>query len=392
MRLVHITTIDLSLRFLLRDQLRAFHEAGFEVIGMSAPGPWVADLEADGVRHVAVPALERRWAPAADARAFVTLLSALRGCRPAIVHTHTPKARILGRAAARLAGVPIVVNTFHGLYGMEGALRRRLYMVLERAAARWSDFDFSQSQEDLEALRASRVVSPDRSAYLGNGVNLQVFDPGRVDRHAVRSRLGINPEAIVVGTVGRLVWEKGYREFFAMAEALRRAMSETVILAVGPRDEEKRDAVPLSVVEDLQRRGVVRFLGMRTEMPELYAAMDVFVLPSYREGFPRAAVEAAAMGLPLVLTDIRGCREVARDGHNGYLVRPRDADALSAGVLRLIHDPGLRARFGQESRRRALAEFDERRVIGTTLEVYRRFLEEKRSVIAGAHQESRARG
>ena len=391
MRLAHLTTVDLSLRFLLRDQLRAFREAGFDVVAMSAPGPWVADLEQDGVEHVPVPALERRWAPIADLRAFVVLLAALRRHRPIIVHTHTPKARILGRIAARLAGVPVVVNTFHGLYGIEGSpMRRRLFLLLERVAARWSDFEFCQSREDLDTLHGAGVVGPSRSAYLGNGVNLRMFDPEQVDARAVRECLGIRPDAVVVGTVGRLVWEKGYREFFAMAEALRREDPRLVTLAVGPHEPGKADAVPARVVDDLGRRGVVQFLGMRTDMPELYAAMDIFVLPSYREGFPRAAVEAAAMRLPLVLTDIRGCREVVQDGRNGFLVPARDGARLLDRVRRLVQDPGLRSRFGQDSRQRALEEFDEQRVIATTLHVYRRLLLEKTGVALGPHQESRA--
>jgi glycosyltransferase involved in cell wall biosynthesis len=384
-RLAHITTVDLSLRFLLRDQLRAFVDAGYDVVAMSAPGPWVAGLEQVGVRHIAVPSLYRRWAPMADLHAFVGLVRALRQCRPTIVHTHTPKARILGRLAARVAGVPIVVNTFHGLYGVErGRLRRRLFLCLERVAARWSDFEFSQSLEDLATLRAARVADPDRSAYLGNGVDLGQFDPDRVDRRAARTHLGIDQQAVVVGTVGRLVWEKGYREFFTMAETLSRCEPKVVVLAIGPHEPGKRDAVPQGVVQDLERRGIVRFLGMQIDMPPLYAAMDLFVLASYREGFPRAAVEAAAMGLPLVLTDIRGCREVVQEGDNGYLVPLRDARRLTEAVQRLLRDRALRIRLGQASRRRAMAEFDERRVIATTLDVYRRLLEERPHLSADA--------
>jgi glycosyltransferase involved in cell wall biosynthesis len=390
-RLAHLTTADISLRFLLRDQLTAFQDAGFDVIAMSAPGPWVDDLQRDGIRYVPVPGLERRWAPVADLRAFAGLLAALRRVRPTIVHTHTPKARIIGRLAARMAGVPIVVNTFHGLYGVEGArTRRRLFLWLERLGARWSDFEFCQSREDLETLHTARVVGPERSAFLGNGVNLGWFDPDRMGGGAVRKELGIDPTAVVVGMVGRLVWEKGYREFFAMAETLKTANPDLVVLVVGPHEPGKRDAVSPEVVEDLSRRGVVRFLGMRTEMPAVLAAMDIFVLPSYREGFPRAAVEAAAMGLPLVLTDIRGCREVVADGLNGYLVPTRDVEALVDRVRRLTQDRDLRLRLGQHSRQRALAEFDERRVISTTLAVYRRLLTEKVRVTLGAHQGSTA--
>jgi glycosyltransferase involved in cell wall biosynthesis len=388
-RLAHMTTVDLSLRFLLLNQLRAFREEGFEVVGISAPGPWVRELEAEGFAHLAVPALQRRWAPLADVRALVALVAVLRRHRPTIVHTHTPKAGVLGRVAARLAGVPIVVNTVHGFYAAEGpALRRRFFLLLERIAARCSHFEFCQSDEDLTTLRRLGVVAADRSDYLGNGVDLQAFDRQRVDREQTRRRLGIDPDAVVVGTVGRLVWEKGYREFFTMAERLSDAAPRTVVLAVGPAEPGKGDGVPSRVVDDLDRRGIVRFLGMRVDMPELYAAMDVFVLPSYREGFPRSAVEAAAMGLPLVLTDIRGCREVVEDGRNGFLVPARDAEALLNRTRRLVQDAALRARFGRASRDRAAAQFDERRIIRATLAVYHRLLAERQRISIGAHQES----
>src|SRR3990172_5103783 len=393
LRLAHITTVDLSLRFLLLEQLQAFRGEGFEVLALSGRGPCVPDIERAGVEHVPVPALQRRWAPVADIAALIQLVIALRRRRPMIVHTHTPKAGVLGRIAARLAGVPIVINTTHGLYAVDGPrVRRGFFLMMEWLAARCSDFELCQSREDLERLRRLHIVDAARSAYLGNGVNLDVFNPDRVDGHGARTALGIPADAIVVGTVGRLVWEKGYREFFAMAESLRHEVPGVVFVAIGPTDLGKADAVETRVIDDLSRRDVVRFLGLRTDMPELYAAMDIFVLPSYREGFPRSAVEAAAMGRPLVLTDIRGCREVVAQGRNGFLVPPRDAGALRARVMELITDPGLRARMGRESRARAVAEFDERRVIATTLDVYRRLLQEKRDVWIGSHQESRARG
>jgi glycosyltransferase involved in cell wall biosynthesis len=385
-RLAHITTVDLSLRFLLRDQLLAFRTAGFEVFGVSAPGPWVDDLRREGVEHVPVPSLERRWNPTGDVRALVRLIALLREIRPTIVHTHTPKAGVLGRIAARLAGVPIVLNTVHGLYGTDGSsARRRFFLLMERVAAWCSDFEFCQSREDLETLRRLGIVDAGRSAYLGNGVDVQTFDPGRIDGRAARTRLDIAPDALVVGTVGRLVWEKGYREFFAMAEGLKLENPRVVVLAVGPRENEKGDAVPAGTLDDLAGRGVVRFLGMRTDMPEIYATMDIFVLPSYREGFPRSAIEAAAMGRPLVLTDIRGCREVVEEDRNGFLIPPRRADILLDRVRRLAGDAGLRQRFGQESRRRARAEFDEHRVVETTLGVYRRLLTEKHGIPIGSH-------
>jgi len=390
-RLLHLTTVDLSLRFLLGDQLRAFRDAGFEVLGASAPGPWTAELEQEGITHVSIPALRRSWSPAADMRALIDLVKAFRRHRPLIVHTHTPKAGVLGRVGARIAGVPLVVNTVHGLYGYDRpGLRRWIPLLLEGMAARFSDFEFCQSQEDLDTLRRLHAVGVDRSAYLGNGVDLSRFNPAIIDRTEARERLGIGPDSVVVGTVGRLVWEKGYREFFAMADRFQRLGRHVDVLVAGPHEPVKRDAVPGNVIDDLSRQGTVRFLGMRADIPWVYRAMDIFVLPSYREGFPRSAVEAAAMGLPLVLTDIRGCREVVREGSNGFLIPPKDADALFDRVERLTTDLDLRTRLGLESRRRALAEFDEARVIRETLSVYRRLLRDKLGLKDGYRPESAA--
>jgi len=389
-KLAHVTTSDISLELLLGHQLEAYGAAGFAVTGISAPGPWGSALARRGINHLPVPWLRRAWAPLADARAFVSLVRLFRQERFDIVHTHTPKAGVLGRLAARLAGVPLVVNTVHGFYVGEGAWRRRLLLWAERLAARCSDFELCQSREDLEALTRMGVLRPERSAYLGNGVDLRAFDPAAVDRSQARDRFGIAPDAVVIGTVGRLVWEKGYREFFAMAQRLAERNPAPVVLAVGPKETAKADAVPTPLIDDLSRRGVVRFLGLRTDMPELYAALDIFVLASHREGFPRSAIEAAAMGLPLVLTDIRGCREVVSDGCNGFLVPVGDPDALVARVEQLVGDPALRARLGRESRRRAVAEFDEQRVIETTLTVYHRLLRERSGARVGAHQARRA--
>ncbi len=390
MNLAHVTTSDISLALLLGHQLTAYRAAGFDVTGISGPGPWVAGLQARGIRHLVVPSLVRSWSPASDARAFADLFRLFRRERFDIVHTHNPKTGVFGRIAARLAGVPVVVNTVHGLYGVDrrGA-RRTVFLTMERLAAACSDFEFCQSREDLEHLRALRIVRPDRSLHIGNGVDLTVFDPAAADRAAVRAALGIEDSAIVVGTVGRLVWEKGLREVFQAAEALRTERPNVQFLIVGPTDADKADAVPADVIADLEQRGVIRFLGLRHDVRDLYRAMDIFVLASYREGLPRSAVEAAAMALPMVLTDIRGCREVINDGEGGFLAPPRAAAALQTALRRLIDDAPARKRFGEANRKKAVDAFDERRIASQILETYRRLLTEKHGhAIDGLNQES----
>ena len=377
LKVAHLTTVDLTLRFLLLGQLRRLRDEGFEVTGISAPGPWTAELEAEGIRHIPWPHATRSWDPRADARAFAELLAILRRERFDVLHTHNPKPGVLGRLAGRLTGVPVVVNTVHGLYATpdDRLAKRALVLGMERLAARCSDLELYQSQEDLDWARRIRLVRPGRSLLLGNGTDLARFDPDQVGAErlaALRRQLGLPGDALVVGMVGRLVAEKGYREYFAAARAVRRAEPRARFLAIGGPDPDKPDAIGRA---ELDRAAAdVTVTGWRNDVAELLPLLDVFVLASWREGMPRSAIEAAAAGRALVLTDIRGCREVARHEREALLVPTRDADALAAAILRLLADAELRRRLGAAARRRAQERFSEAEVAGRVLAAYRRLL------------------
>ncbi|MGH2595280.1 MAG: GNAT family N-acetyltransferase [Actinomycetota bacterium] len=370
-RVAHVTTVDLSLRFLLLPQLRALRDAGFDVSTISAPGPWVPELQAEGFRHIPWMHATRSWDPREDVLAFRELLAIFRRERFDLVHTHNPKPGVMGRVAARLAGVPCVIDTVHGLYATpDNGLGRRLpVLTAEWVAARFSDLELYQSAEDLAWARRLRVTRPGRSIHLGNGIDLSQFSPDLAGEERVRklrSELGIAEDELVVGTVGRMVREKGYLELFEAARIIRSSRPNVRFLVVGDRDADKADAV--SQDEILAVGGDFVFVGWREDVADLMALMDVFALPSWREGMPRSAIEAAASGVPLVLTDIRGCREVARDGVEGLLVPVRDPRRLAEAILRLLEDPALRRRLGAAARARAESRFDERRVAATVVE------------------------
>jgi glycosyltransferase involved in cell wall biosynthesis len=171
---------------------------------------------------------------------------------------------------------------------------------------------------------------------------------------------------VMLISVGRLVAEKGFPE---LLEASSAASDRHALVIVGPEDPDKTDALPAELVASARRRGV-RFLGHRDDVDRLLGAADVFVLASHREGFPRAAMEAAASGLPIIATDIRGCRQVVEDGETGYLVPRRDPAALTAAMQTLIRDGELRRRMGKAGLLKAEAEFDERTVIARVLHAY----------------------
>jgi glycosyltransferase involved in cell wall biosynthesis/ribosomal protein S18 acetylase RimI-like enzyme len=377
-KVAHLTTVDLSLRFLVRPQLLAVKESGGEAIGVSAPGPWVGELETDGIRHVPLTASTRGVSIINDFKAIFQFWRVLRREQFTVLHTHNPKPGLYGRILGRIAGVPLVVNTLHGLYATEDdpPLKRGLVYSLEGVASRFSDAELFQNEEDLVFCRRTRIIPRAKSRLLGNGVNLERFDRARVDpgaRARIRAELGALDDDVVVGMVGRLVSEKGYLELF---EAANRLGPGYVVVVIGPDDPDKSDALPPEAITNATEAGV-RFLGMRTDMDDLYSAMDLFVLPSHREGFPRAAMEAAAMGLPVVATNIRGCRQVVEDGVNGLLIPVDDPAALAGAILKLGGDRELLQSMSEASARVARERFDENDVVRIVMETYRDGLKAK---------------
>jgi len=392
-RVVHVTTADLSLVLLLGPQLRAFAAAGMEVIGVSAPGPWTEQLAEWGIRHEPLHHATRSSAVLHDGLALGELTNLLRRIRPDIVHTHNPKPGLYGRVAARLAGVPVVVNTVHGLYATpeDSVARRALVYSAERAASVCSQAELVQNAEDLEVLRRLHVPAA-KLVLLGNGVDLARFgpagDPAAVAR--ARASLGLPLDKVVVGMVTRLVWHKGLKELFSAAAALRDRRPDIVFCVVGPDDPDKGEALSADDIAAARSLGNVTFAGLRHDVEDLYCAFDIYALPSYREGFPRSAMEAAASGLPVVATDIRGCRQVVEDGTTGLLVPPRDAGALRAAIEELADDATLRAAMGKAALAKAEAEFDDRRVIELTLATYTRLLDARPDARSGRHRRRRS--
>lgn len=377
-RLVHLTTTDISLELLLGPQLSAFVDAGYEVIGVSAPGPFVPQIEARGVQHVPLANATRAMAPHKDLLAIGELTRLFRRLRPDIVHTHNPKPGLYGRIAARAARVPVVVNTVHGLYAMpeDDWKKRAVVYSLERLASTCSDAELVQNPEDLVTLRRVLHEPAAKLTLLGNGIDLSRFGdhPDRDEvRAKVRAELGVDDATVVVGAVGRLVLEKGYVELFEAWERVRGDHPDAVLVVVGPSDDDKADAMPAEVMQRAHDTGV-RFLGMRDDVDELYLGMDLYVLASHREGFPRSAMEAAASGLPIIATDIRGCRQVVEHGVTGLLVPVRSAEGLEQALAQLLADPQRLAQMSAAAANRAVVEFDQQRQIDTTLSTYDRLL------------------
>ncbi|HOX06545.1 MAG TPA: glycosyltransferase family 4 protein [Planctomycetota bacterium] len=379
-RVLHLAAVDDSFRYVLGRQLCWLRDAGFEVHAACRPGRHAGHIRSALGIPLHPVRISRRMNPAADLLALWDLRRLFRRERFDIVHLHFPKATLLGAIAAAWAGVPVVVNTLRPVLQphMTG-LRRRLLVALDRFTARRCARLLAQNPDDIGRYVGLGICPEGKLRPLGNGIELERFDPARVApdaRAAVRREAGIPADALVVGMVGRLTAEKGYAEFFRAVGLMRAARPDVRFLVAGESMPGERGVLPADLPSRMGLAGCGAMLGMREDVERLYAAMDLLVFPSHREAFPRVLMEAAAMGLPLVASDVSGCRRCVRDGENGFLVPVGDAPGFARRALELAGSPELRARMGAASRRLALAEFDER-------EVFRRVAENYRELLAG---------
>jgi glycosyltransferase involved in cell wall biosynthesis len=371
-RVAHLTTEDLSLVTLLGAQLEASVAAGDEVLALSAPGPHVERLVPWGVRHVPLPFTAAGPVdPRRAASAALQLGRVLRTERPDVLHTHAPWAAAMGRIVGRAAGVPVIVNSCHGSFSRPGSQRlvRAGAFTAEAIAARCSDAELFLNADDLEVAERWRIVRRDHAALLGNGIDLERFTaPTPEVRELARRRLGIGPGHVAVGYVGRLVDAKGVPE---LVEAVYSLGVPFRLVLVGHHDPTDAASVDPALLDRVRADGGL-VLGHRDHLEDLYPAFDMLVLPSHREGAPRALMEAAACGLPVVATDVPGCRDIVERDQTGLLVPAVDPASLAEAIGLLGRDPDLRAELAASARLKAERQFDERDIVQTVLHTYRR--------------------
>lgn len=378
---MQLAAADYAFRVHLRPLVHALRDAGFDVLCAGPPGPFAAGLRADGLRYDEVP-LPRSANPLLQLRALAALHRLLRARRPDVLHTHTAAAGLVGRVAGRMARVPAVVHTIHGLHvhaGMAPAAAR-FFEGAERAGAHLSDAVFVQNEEDWRVAAGWGALPANRVLNIGNGVDLRRFDPAAVPAEAVaalRAELALPPGARVVAYIARPTRDKGAEDVLELSARLA-ARPDVHLLCLLPELAGERGSIRdrFRTAPGGERR---RVLGFRDDVPALLALADVLILPSRYEGLSRSVIEAMAMGRPVVASDVRGCRELVEDGRTGILVPPGDVGALRAGVLRVLDDDGLRAAMGARARARALRLYDERIMLDAQVAVVRALAEGRRA-------------
>jgi len=362
-RLVHITTVPDTFHF-LRGQIGFFKARGFDVVGISSPGPLqqlVIDREQISFHSVR---MHRRVTPFRDLGAVWRLYRLLKRIRPHIVHSHTPKAGLLGMISAWLAHVPVRIYHMRGLpMTTATGFKRRMLNATERIACKLAQRVLCVSNSIREIAIGEDLCPAGKIKMLAsgssNGVDsMERFNPDRIAKSEVqrlRSEFGIGGSDSVIGYVGRIVRDKGLVELAEAWRRLRDKFPKLHLVIVGYF--EPQDPLPSDIKQFLSSDPKVHITGFVDDTAPYYKLMSMLVLPSYREGFPNAPLEASAMGLPVIATQVPGCVDAVSDGKTGTLVPAKDSGQLAWAVERYLNDIELRRDHGKEGRERVLCEF-----------------------------------
>jgi glycosyltransferase involved in cell wall biosynthesis len=346
---------------------------GFEVVMLSPVGPYGPLLEAEGFRWIGVDMNRRSLNPARELALIRRISAVYTAEKPDIVHHFTIKCVVYGSLIARWNGIRNRVNAVTGMGyvfsddGYKARLLRPLVRNLIRAALGGEGSRLIlQNKDDLAAFVAAELASREHTHLIrGSGVDTSRFKPVDADRERRVMRVLL---------ASRLLWEKGIQEYVEAANLIKAEKLPIEFLLAGSPDPGNPGSVAPAQLAKWQEAGAVHYLGHVSDMPRLLADIDVAVLPSYREGVPRSLLEAAACGLPIITTDVPGCREVVQHGVNGFLIPPRNAPALAASIRRLYERPEERVRMGRAGRDTVLSDFDQQIVFEKTYAVYQDLL------------------
>lgn len=331
--------------------------------------------------------MKRGINPIANVFMLFSLIKVLAGKNYDIVHTFDTIPSVWGRMAARLVHVPILVGTLPGLGSLYSGnnfrtrLVRGIYQQLQKLTSFISDLTIFQNYEDAEQFIRDGVVHRNKTAIInGSGIQTKYYDPEKFtleQRNRIRDNLGLDGSKTVVIMISRLIRSKGVIEFAKAANSIRKSNPKVIFFLVGTSDDESLDRLTQSELELIHES--VTCLGARDDVIELLSISNICVLPTfYREGIPRVLLEAAAMGLPIVATNVPGCKEVVEQNKNGLLVPVQNVDALKQAIETLVDDPLMRSQFGEASRIIVVSCFDLSVIASQTSSLYNKLLEKKK--------------
>jgi glycosyltransferase involved in cell wall biosynthesis len=341
------------------------------VAGTTAPheGDMLDLAAAYQVTPVMVPSLGREVSPMDDLTSLARMVQLVRQLRPDVVHTHMAKAGTVGRLAARICGVPVIVHTYHGhvFHSYFSPLKTRVFLTIERALGLATTRLITVGDGQRDEIASFGVAPPDKLVPIRLGLELGQFLDVEQFKGQLRAELGIAQDVPLVAIVARLVPIKAHEVFLAAAARIRAAVPETRFLIVG--DGERRDEL-VATARQFGLTDAIPWFGWRHDMPRVYADVNVVALTSRNEGSPVSLIEALASARPVVSTAVGGVPEVVVDGETGLTVPSGDAEAVANAVLRLLHDPSLAARLGAAGRRHVYPRYDSSRLVEDVKHLY----------------------
>ena len=385
-KLIRITTVPLSLKVLLKGQLRFMASNGFDVKGVSSEGEELKEVrENEGIVMKAIN-MSREITPFQDLKSLWEMWNFLRKEKPQIVHTHTPKAGIIGMLAARLAGVPHRLHTVAGLPLMEATgIKRKILNFVEKLTYSSATRVYPNSKGLYDFILQNNFTQSNKLKIIANGssngINTTFFSPAQVseiEKVALREKLNIHSDDFVFVFVGRIVSDKGINELIKAFSELQAAGNNELtgikLLLVGGLESDLDPLNPETLAEINQNKDIIS-AGFQQDVRPFFAISDALVFPSYREGFPNVVMQAGAMGLPSIVSDINGCNEIIVEGENGLIIPSKNVEKLKEKMLTLARDKNLYIKLKENSRRMIESRYEQSVVWNALLEEYEGLLQ-----------------
>lgn len=384
-KLIRITTVPLSLKVLLKGQLRFMASNGFDVKGVSSEGEELREVhENEGIAVEAIT-MSRKITPFQDLKSLWQMWNFLRKEKPQIVHTHTPKAGIIGMLAARLAGVPHRLHTVAGLPLMEAiGTKRKILNFVEKLTYSSATRVYPNSKGLYDFILQNNFTQSNKLKIIANGssngIDTAFFSPDQVteiEKVTLREKLNIQPDDFVFVFVGRIVSDKGINELikaFSELQTVENKPTGIKLLLVGGLENDLDPLNPETLAEINQNKDIIS-VGFQRDVRSFFAIADALVFPSYREGFPNVVMQAGAMGLPSIVSDINGCNEIIIEGENGLIIPSKNVEKLKEKMLTLAKDKNLYTKLKGNSRRMIENRYEQSVVWNALLEEYEGLLQ-----------------
>ncbi|MEC3875085.1 glycosyltransferase family 4 protein [Chryseobacterium salviniae] len=384
MKVIRTSTIPLSLNVLLKGQLK-FLNGFFEIVGISSEGELLDEVrQREGIKTISIN-MERGISPVKDLVSLFRLYHILKSEKPAIVHSITPKAGLLTMLAGKMAGVPIRMHTFTGLiFPTRKGLVQKVLINMDRLLCSAATNIYPEGQGVKKDLIDYKITSKPLKVIANgnvNGIDLDYFSPGTISeaqKEQLKKQLNISESDFVFVFVGRLVGDKGINELVnAFSQINKNADSSKPVklLLIGPL-EEHLDPLQPETIEEIKNNPDILDLGFQKDVRPYFAISDALVFPSYREGFPNVVMQAGAMGLPSIVSDINGCNEIIVEGQNGMIIPVKNSQKLKNAMETLLSDTDLYHQLKKNSRPMIESRYEQSVIWNELLKEYKTLLKE----------------